>query len=864
LRLALACAPAGFGKTTLLADWHDALRDRGVAAAWLSLDEHDDEPRRFLANVTAAIRSVRPETGRETEEILRSGAGEPPESAAECLVRELSASGEPLALFLDDYHEVRHEAVHGAVDTILRYAPASFLLVLGTREPPPLPVERLRLRGELLEVGWEALAFSDAETAEYLRAACGASFPEGQVEALHARTEGWITALQLAALAFAGGSDAERVVSSLSGEQRAVSAWLMEGVFRRQPPRLRRFLLRSSVLERLSAPLCDALSGEGDSRRLIEEAERKNLFIFALDDRRSWFRYHPLFSGFLRERLRTEMPGEEEGLFAKAGEWCVREGLLTEAVRYALAGRSFRRAARLLETAGRDLFRHGEFRELHEWIASLPEEEIRRSPVLSTLDGWALGYLGEFGAARCRMEWADEALDRGGDRGGAAPGRPLTAARAELAILRSVLGIIQRDEPDTEALPADVADAFPPEETALRGYASVALGFARRREGDLPGALARFREAEEATNGPDDPLVHLNARLNEGIVLHLMGREGEAEAVFRDSLDTARARRWHRTIGASFLRYGLALVLYDRNRLGEALEELSEAIAPLRGGGAFGFLGMALVERARVLDATGDRERAAADLSEARRVAREHAVERVAFRASLLEARMAVREGRLARAAECLEEGGSLRSRGEPSYPEKRELFLVERIRLMVARHEGEEPARLAARGAKEALASGRVRQAVEFLVLQAAALLALERKEEALAVFEEALSLASAEGMLRPFVDAGRQVLPLLRHFEYAQDYHTTVLSILWALEERGGGDAGRDARPEGAERFHVREVQILGLIARGLRNREIAGRLLLTEETVKWYLKRLFCKLSVRTRTEAIAKGREAGLIP
>jgi DNA-binding CsgD family transcriptional regulator len=228
---------------------------------------------------------------------------------------------------------------------------------------------------------------------------------------------------------------------------------------------------------------------------------------------------------------------------------------------------------------------------------------------------------------------------------------------------------------------------------------------------------------------------------------------------------------------------------------------------------------------------------------------------------------MALADGRLARAAECLDEagaspGGSARGEG-PAYPEKREIFLMERIRLALARHEDGEAALLSTGAAKEAASAGRVRHAIEFHVLQAAALLGLERKGKALAVFEGALSLASEEGILRPFIDGGRPILPLLRHFEYAQDFHTFVLAVLWALEERGGGDAGRHAAAEGGDRFHIREVQILELISQGLRNREIAKRLLITEETVKWYLKRLFCKLCVGTRTEAIGKARKMGLI-
>jgi LuxR family maltose regulon positive regulatory protein len=346
-----------------------------------------------------------------------------------------------------------------------------------------------------------------------------------------------------------------------------------------------------------------------------------------------------------------------------------------------------------------------------------------------------------------------------------------------------------------------------------------------------------------------------------------MGRMNDAEEGFRKSLEISRERLWLRSIGAAFLRYGLALVLHEKNRPGEALEELSEAISFLEAGDAYGFLGMALVERARTRFAIGRPDLAAADLAQARQVARKHEVERVTFRADLLETRIAVREKDLAKAEDFLEAAGKP-FLGEdwsdrPIYPEKYEYFLMEHLRLLIARGRFEEAVILAGKALRSAGSAGRGRNVIEFLVLQAVARNGLSRTEEALASLEQAMLLAEGEGILRPFADAGREILPLLRRLKNKEGLRTAAAGILSALEDCGDAVAVRTAAGRTDEPFHHREVQILNLISQGLRNREIGKRLFLSEETVKWYLKRLFCKLYVSTRTEAIATARKLGLL-
>ena len=865
-RLALISAPAGSGKTTMLSEWYLLLQERQVATAWLSLDAYDNEPRRFLVHLVSAIQAARSDIGKDALVYLTANPDVLVEDVVESLVHDFGTTNSPVVAFLDDYHEIRDRTIHAVMEFLLRYAPSNVRFVIGTRRNPHLPIERLRARGEVLEIGWPDLRFNAEETKEYLTEACRLPLSDGQIRVFRHRTEGWITGLQLAAMTFTGEEDADRFVNSFSGAQRNITDYLLDGVFRRQTAGVRQFLMKTAILDRLTSPLCDMLTGRQDGRHMIETLENGNLFLFGLDDRRVWYRYHPLFAEFLRNRLRAEHPGEIAVLHDRASEWHEKNGYLTEAVRYAIAGNRIERAARLLETAGRELFRQGDFKELRRWIEALPEDTVGRSPVLCALHAWALGYLGEFDRARHRIECAENAISgRAKPAGMDASGK--ASMRAELRVLRSVLGIIRTDEPDVSALRSGIVSLFPKDELVLRSYASIALGFASRVGGDLPAALRHFQEALEVSERTNSSLVNLNARLNIGVVMYLMGRNSAAEESFRKSLDVARERSWLRSIGAAFLRYGLALALHERNRLGEALEELSQAIEILEQSDAFGFLGMALVERARTQVLLGKRELAVADLARARQVARKHDVERVSFRADLLEARMGTREKDLGKAERFLETARPVSAmgtlHGRTVFPEKHEYFLVEQLRFLLARERFGEAARLAGKALRSARSAGRGRNAVEFLVLQAVAWNGLSRPEKALAGLERALFLSRGEGIVRPFIEAGRELIPYLRQLRSRERSRTAVATILSALEDHGDPVAGEKIPGGISESFHHREVQILELAAQGLRNREIGKRLFLSEETVKWYLKRLFCKLCVRTRTEAVASARKLGLL-
>ena len=377
--LTLVCAPAGFGKTSLLGDW--ARRSR-QPVAWLSLDGGDSDPARFWRYVAAALDTVRPGVGRRVDTLLQ-GPQPPLEAVLTVLVNELVEGHEAVVLVLDDYHLVEAPSVHDSLAVLLERLPPQLRLVLASRADPPLPLARLRARGQLTELREADLRFTREEAAELLRTAVGAELPEAAVAVLGDRTEGWVAGLQLAALSLQGHADVGAFVAGFSGSHRFVLDYLTAEVLDRQPDPLRAFLLETSILERLSGPLCAAVTGRDDSQELLEQAERANLFLHPLDEVRGWWRYHRLFADLLCVRLQQERPGRVEELHRAAAAWHEAHGLADEAIGHALAAGDAPWAARLIERQLDACFLRWEGVTLRRWLAALPTELVSSRPRLS-------------------------------------------------------------------------------------------------------------------------------------------------------------------------------------------------------------------------------------------------------------------------------------------------------------------------------------------------------------------------------------------------------------------------------------------------------------------------------------------------
>ncbi|HET8629477.1 MAG TPA: hypothetical protein VFL91_18835, partial [Thermomicrobiales bacterium] len=388
--LTLVSAPAGFGKTTLLAEWLAATPAGERAAAWLALDPGDNDPAAFWPALIAALRTAVPGVGAGALALLEAPRPPPIEAALTALLNELGALPRDIVLVLDDYHAVDARAVQDGMAFLLEHLPPRVHLVLASRADPALPLARLRARGELVELRTADLRFTPDEAAAFLNDAMGLDLVAADVAALEARTEGWIAALQLAALSLRGREDAAGFIAGFAGDDRYIVDYLVEEVLRRQPDQVRGFLLETAILDRLSGPLCDAVTGQDGGKATLAALERANLFVVPLDDKRHWYRYHQLFADVLRAHLLDERPGRVPDLHRRASAWHERRDLPDEAIRHALAADDAERAADLVERAGLAMFRGRRQAAVLGWLRALPDELLRRRPVLSVWHAHAL------------------------------------------------------------------------------------------------------------------------------------------------------------------------------------------------------------------------------------------------------------------------------------------------------------------------------------------------------------------------------------------------------------------------------------------------------------------------------------------
>jgi LuxR family maltose regulon positive regulatory protein len=409
--LTLISAPAGFGKTTLLAQW---LAESGTPVAWLSLDPDDNEPIRFFSYVLAALQTLRPQLGTTARALLQTSPGVTLERVLALLINDiLERVTDPFALVLDDYHVIETETIHRGVGFLLEHLPPPMHLVIATRADPPLPLIRLRARGQLIEVRATDLRFDLDEARLFLQAVMRLNLPPEALVALEQRTEGWIAGLQLAALSLQGRSDVAAFLHAFTGSHRFILDYLTEEVFSRQPHEVRSFLLATSILERLSGPLCDAVTGQQGGQSRLAALEQAKLFVVALDDEQRWYRYHHLFAEVLRTRLQQNDPSLVPHLHSRASHWYEQQGLFAEAVQRAFAAADIEHAADLIERIDVNSWAGlgAQVQRVLGWLARLPESFVCTRPLLCIIHAIALMFTNRLEEAEVRLQIAERCLD---------------------------------------------------------------------------------------------------------------------------------------------------------------------------------------------------------------------------------------------------------------------------------------------------------------------------------------------------------------------------------------------------------------------------------------------------------------------
>jgi LuxR family maltose regulon positive regulatory protein len=411
-RITLVSAPAGYGKTTLVVEWL-AQGSTELKVAGLSLDEQDNDPARFLTHLIAAMRQVNQRLGEATLALLQAPQPPPPEALITALINDLASLPAPFILVLDDYHVIHEMGIHRQLGFLVEHQPPQVHLVIVTREDPPLPLARLRARGQMVGIRQEDLRFSLDECAAFLSQVMGLEVDASDVAALERRTEGWIAGLQLAGLSMQGRDDLPGYIEAFTGSSRYVLDYLIGEVLEQQPAEVQDFLLKTSILGRLAAGLCDAVVQRDDSQRILQTLDQSNLFVVPLDSSRSWYRYHHLFAELLSQRLRTTQAVSETEPHRRASEWFAAEGLLPEAIHHALAAADWERAADLIGGESITMLRRGELSTLLGWLKALPDEAVYKRPELSRDCGWALTLTGQLDAAEPFLRRAEASA--GGD-----------------------------------------------------------------------------------------------------------------------------------------------------------------------------------------------------------------------------------------------------------------------------------------------------------------------------------------------------------------------------------------------------------------------------------------------------------------
>jgi LuxR family maltose regulon positive regulatory protein len=857
--LILVAAPPGFGKSTLVAEW---ARRGGRPVAWLSLDAADNDPARFARYLVAAIEAAQPGIAAGAHAALQAARDAPLDAVLAALIDALATLPRDLVLVLDDYHAIEARPIHGALATLVANRPSRAHLVIATRADPPLPLARLRARGELVELRAADLRFTPEEAAEFLNQSMGLRLSAAQVAALEERAEGWIAGLQLAALSLRGRDDPAAFIAAFSGTHRHILDYLAEEVLDRQAEDDRRFLLQTSVLERLTADLCAALTGRAESQLVLERLDRENLFLIPLDDERRWYRYHHLFADVLRNHLRRASPALVPDLHRRAAAWYEGHGLPFEAVEHALAGGDSDRAADLVERLVPALWARREPVTLRRWLDALSDDLVRARPRLAMAAAESRLLRGRGTLAEPYLDAAERLLRQEslGEQRGDDP-----ADLAGIAAMRSLAAILREDVQGSVALAREALDTLPPSHR-LRGLALFSLGAAHWLEGDIAAADRALASAAEDAIALGHPYMAQLSLVYLAETRLLAGRLPDAVALYERSLALTPVPAGRPDVNGPYV--GLGAILYERNDLAGADTSLRRGIDLAEQEGNHLVIIAGLLFLAHVQQAQGVAEGASRAMDRAMALAAEHGFARLWIAPSVRahEVRLWLRQGRVGDAGHWAR---TLHDRPAetpvPGLIREAEQLAVARVLLA----QGQPPAaRDLLAGLIEAAArAGRARSEMEARTLQALALQALGRPEEAAQALGRALILATPGGFVRTFLDEVPAITPLLRAAARdgaAGEYAHRLLGALAPRTEGGTATvpASRSTQPL-PEPLTERELAVLRLAAEGATNQEIADRAFIAVNTVKKHLKNVFAKLEASSRTEAVARARDLGLL-
>ena len=839
-KLTLISAPAGFGKTTLVSSWIDTLQTENATLpplstqiAWLSLDKNDHVPARFLSYIIAALQRVDPHIGVSARSMLQASPLPVP-TLLTALLNDIAARPDLLVLVLDDYHVIDAQPIDEVLAFLLDHMPPQLHLVITTREDPNLPLARLRVRGQLTTVRASDLRFDLAEAAVFLRQTMGLDLSEDNIAALEARTEGWVAGLQLASISLQGRQhDAADFIDAFTGSHRFVLDYLVEEVLHRQSESVQRFLLQTSVLDRLCGPLCDAVCLSTEGQATLEALERANLFLIPLDDERRWYRYHHLFVEFLRQRLQQQYPNNIAEHEIRASEWYEDNGYEIEAFQHAVAANDVQRAERLVEGEGTPMHFRGAGAYVLNWMASLSKTELDASPSLWVIYASTLLFVGQHLAVEQKLQAAEAALqDSGSDD-------KTTDLVGRIASLRATMAVIQNDVETIIAESLRAQKYLHPDNLIYRISATWALGVAYQFQGNRAAASRAFTKTISIGG---DSIYVIAATINLGNIQESDNQLTLAAKTYENSLHLAGDPP-QPIACEGFL--GLARIHYEWNDLDAAEQygqQCFQMTQQMDNVDSFVSYGIFL---SRLMLARGDVPGAVTVLDEVEEFVHHNNFE---FRmSSVADAQVLalLREGSVEKAAQLA------RMHDLP--------FSQARVHLA----EGDSASALAILERLCQQAKDQPDERLKVAVLQAIAYQANGELDKALQALRDALMLAEPDGFMRIFLDEGAIMAQLLSD-AMAQGMMPGYVSKLLAVFEAEKQESDLPLPQALIDPLSERELEVLALVAAGLKNKEIAEQLFISLNTVLYHIKNIYDKLGVRKRTLAIIKARELDLLP
>jgi len=863
-RLTLVCAPAGFGKTTLIADWglRTAELDLQPQLCWLSLDENDNDPIRFLAYLIAALQTAVPGIGETAVRFLQSPQPPAANTILTPLINDISRCEQAIILVLDDYHVITIPPVHQILTFLLDHLPPLFHLLITTRSDPPLPLSRLRARRQMVEIRAGDLRFTLDEASAFLNEAMGLKLSAEDVAALETRTEGWIAGLQLAALSIQGRKDMSGFVRAFAGSNRFVLDYLVEEVLNRRPKGTLNFLLQTAVLDRLNGPLCDQVTGQTGGQAMLEELERSNLFLVALDDERKWYRYHHLFADVLLNRLLQSQPDTLPGLHLRASEWYELNGLPFEAVSHALAAQAFDRAALLIEKIAPAMIQRSELAGLLTWLDALPDSEVQARPMLALYFCWGLFLSGKMEQAVTRLEAVASSLPV--NEVGEHP-----EIQGHIAAIRAYLVRETGDFDATITLSRQALRYLGDQDVLLRAMVTFNLALACYLDGDFESAAPLMTEI--VNKGQSDQLVAntLSTIYTYTQLLRAQGGLEKAMQLCHEGLALVEQRGWHNFPAVGFLHVALGDLLRERNELSAAAKYLTSGIKLGQEGAhphiiIVGNIFLSWLRQAED-DSVGSYQaiQSAVQLIEQWQISRFWPIPP----AAAYRTRIWIAQGELVAAEEWASATGL--NAEDASFTYLNEVDLITLARLRIAQGDLETAVSLLHHLQEAAAAAGRNGSLIEILILQAITFTAQQHSEKSLQALEQALTLAEPQGYMRVFLDEGEPLRLLLLAYREQLPGSVEAKTRLFAYINRLLAAFSLPGSPQPPQLDPLldplsdRELEVLRLVAAGASNRDIAQTLFVAIPTVKKHVSNIMSKLNASSRTQAVAEARTLGLL-